>query len=333
MARVPRILQKTIVIPLLTFGAGFFLGWGVMQHIVPPTGTITDKGVRLQGKYDLVSPVLLCSTTEGKDLGPYRDLQNKLTSTVAASEKNGAVSNVSIYFRDFKGAWLDINDAEQYSPASLLKVPLMIAYFKEAEDNPSLLSQKFTYSGTVDDNKAESLKSPSDLLPGSYTVEQLIHAMIAYSDNNATSILFKNVDQNFLTEVYTDLGLNLKPNDPAAAENITAKQYAYFFRILYNATYLTPEDSEKALEILTAVDFPQGLSSAVPAGIKVANKFGERTFYTPQGTLLSRELHDCGIIYGPDKPYLLCIMTRGGDFDQLASVIQKIGKIVYDEVK
>jgi len=107
--------------------------------------------------------------------------------------------------------------------------------------------------------------------------------------------------------------------------------YAAFFEILYNATYLNKEMSEKALAILTKSTFNYGLVGGVPIGVEVAHKFGERIFEE------YKQLHDCGIIYKENNPYLLCIMTRGdmmeGDnFNDLAMVIKKISEQVYNTI-
>lgn len=45
---------------------------------------------------------------------------------------------------------------------------------------------------------------------------------------------------------------------------------------------------------------------------------------------ITKELHDCGIIYYPERPYLLCVMTEGNDLNELAGVIQNISKTVYE---
>lgn len=320
-----------VLIPLVSFGLGVLAMWAIFQ-VKPLNNTITEGSVRLSGQYKLISPLLLCSSTESKDLGQYQDLQTKLTNLVNTEIKSGNATSVSIYFRDFGGKWVGINDDEQYAPASLLKVPIMIAYYKEAESNPSILSKQLTYTGGTNQNDAETFSSSKDLTPGTYTVDELIKAMIVSSDNNAADILYSNMDKSWLAEVYTDLGLTLTPGGSSNTEDITAKQYSYFFRILYNATYLTPAYSEKSLELLEGADFPQGLESTVPSTDPVANKFGERSVYTPTGTLVERELHDCGIIYTPSKPYLLCVMTRGQDFTALTNIIDSIGKITYSEV-
>jgi beta-lactamase class A len=105
------------------------------------------------------------------------------------------------------------------------------------------------------------------------------------------------------------------------------KEYVSLFRVLFNVSYLNKEASEKALELLTRVEFKDGLPAGLPANIVVAHKFGERIVNG-----LS-QLHDCGIVYYPSHPYLICIMTRGADFTQLSKHIQEISKITYDEMK
>lgn len=65
----------------------------------------------------------------------------------------------------------------------------------------------------------------------------------------------------------------------------------------------------------------------MPASVKVAHKFGERLLEDS-----TRQLHDCGIVYYPENPYLICIMTHGNVYENLEKTIQDISKMVYKEV-
>ena len=99
----------------------------------------------------------------------------------------------------------------------------------------------------------------------------------------------------------------------------------------YNATYLSQEYSEKALKLLTEPDIP-GIRAGVPTTITVAQKFGERSVYDTNNNLTDRELHDCGIVYKPGSPYLLCVMSRGKDFDTMAKNISDLSALVYQNI-
>lgn len=78
---------------------------------------------------------------------------------------------------------------------------------------------------------------------------------------------------------------------------------------------------------MSQTEFKEGLNRGLPAEITVAHKFGERDLGQ------QKELHDCGIVYYPNQPYLLCVMTKGADFDDLSETIGEISKLVYNFIK
>ena len=102
------------------------------------------------------------------------------------------VQTISIYYRDLKtGIWTGIGENTEYDPGSLLKVPIMIAWFRKAQDNPSVLSQELLFTGPTSSNGKEfSLLTKGQ----SYTVNYLINSMITKSDNDAKDVLLANID-------------------------------------------------------------------------------------------------------------------------------------------
>lgn len=47
----------------------------------------------------------------------------------------------------------------------------------------------------------------------------------------------------------------------------------------------------------------------------------------------AKQFHDCGIVYHPANPYLLCVMGRGEDFWELTKSVADVSRIVYEEVE
>jgi beta-lactamase class A len=122
------------------------------------------------------------------------------------------------------------------------------------------------------------------------------------------------------------------------SDTLSPKTFMRFFRILYNASYLWRGNSQRALEMLSNTEFKDGLAAGVPSGTTVAHKFGERTVnilnaQTQKSTVQKSELHDCGIVYYPESPYGICVMTEGSDFSHMKSAIADISRITYDAVK
>jgi len=203
----------------------------------------------------------------------------------------------------------------------------MMAYLKHAERNKEILAEKIKTPALInyeEQNFQSNIKLESEK---EYTTIDLIERMIKYSDNNAYDLLLNHFPDDELMRIYNDLGVNIsRANSDPAGNILTIRDYASFFRILYNATYLNPEMSEKALRILSGIDFKYGIKRGIPSDVITSHKFGER-YYLETG---EKQLHDCGIVYKIQGPYLLCIMTRGKDFNNLSKIIGEISKITYD---
>lgn len=290
-----------------------------------------QKIVQENSGFHLIKPLLAFEVGEKKDFSEYKPLEKKIIDIEDQAKASGDASIVSFYFRDLAtGRWTGENENEMFSPGSLLKVPLMIAFFQSAEIDPQVLSKKLSYSGFQDANASEAIKPSQAIKPGqSYTVSELIKYMIVYSDNNATVLLFNSIDHNSLNDVLSDLGINYPENDPTTADFISAKQYSLFFRVLYNASYLNSFYSETALQLLSQVDYKDGIAAGLPEKTVVAHKFGERDVYDPVTNKTQNELHDCGIVYSTGNPYFICVMTKGDNLQKQQGVIKEISAVVY----
>jgi beta-lactamase class A len=151
--------------------------------------------------------------------------------------------------------------------------------------------------------------------------------MVVYSDNEAAYLLQQAADPADLRAVYADLGIT-PPNFQNPNDTMSPETYARFFRFLYNGTYLDRASSERALEMMSESTFASGLVAGTPQGITISHKFGERLF-AERDDVPTAELHDCGIVYHPTHPYLLCVMTQGWERADLATTIQRIAGATY----
>jgi len=208
----------------------------------------------------------------------------------------------------------------------------MMAYFKAAENEAGLLERKLFFEKLFIDpqNRIQAISAEEEIQVGkSYSVLELIERSIIYSDNQATQLLLSHLDLDYMKQVFArlDIESDIFSVSYSAADTISIKEYTSFFRILYNASFLTYDYSELALSILSRTNFPDGLRAGTPSEVKVAHKFGEAG---KAGEF--RQLHDCGIIYYPERPYLLCVMTRGENIGDMASAIKDIANFVYTKV-
>lgn len=286
--------------------------------------TVRQKGFRF------TSPLLDVELPEGVSIrNEPLPFKYKIKSLVELLLQNGRVRNISVYYRDLNdGPWFGINEKQEYNPASMMKVPVMIAWLKKAEKDPKVLQRVFTYDGSRDMSAIQLFRPSRTLSPGvGYAVEELLRYMLNYSDNNAATILYENLSASEINDVLDNMDVANNPHDDS--NYISAHGYSGFFRILYNAAYLNREMSEKALQLLTQQDFPQGIAAGLPPGIPVAAKFGD---FVNGSHGEEKQLHEFGIVYHPSGSYILGIMTQGSDFDIQAEIIRNISAMVYAEI-
>lgn len=278
--------------------------------------------------FKLTNPILDCeAVSEDGNSVVFSSGVNKKLEEV---KNKYSVNHISLYFRDLNnGPWVGINEKSVFSPASLLKVPILIALLHKAEDNPSFLQEKIKIPPLdIIEGVRQNIKVEDGLIAGEeYTLSDVAEKMIQKSDNIAVVSILSKLNSLEVGSVFNSIGIPYK--DLETEVPVRVKDYAGFFRVLFNASYLDREMSEKALEILTGSDYNNGIVAGVPEGTVVAHKYGERIFENQEN---DKQLHDCGIIYYPNKPYVLCIMTRGSDFISQESSIRELSRYVYDEV-
>lgn len=320
--------KNGIIFFLIALVIGFAIGYFTTYTIKSKPKVQNFKESRAGG-FQFINPLLECDNYHPSDNSNLATLKKDLNEYVKEATANGKINHISVYYRDLNnGPWIGIAQDENYTPASLLKVPLMIGILKKAQTDKNLLKTKLTYSVHSDSNFVQNLDFKSKLKIGqSYSIQQLLESMIIESDNDAKEMLGQFIGFESISKTMEEMGVNLTNKD-FANDFLSVKEYSSFFRILYNASYLDREMSEKALELLSRVKYKDGIPARLPKNMVISHKFGERGYTDSQ----LRQLHDCGIVYLPGKPYLICIMTKGEGFDNLIKVIADISEIVYENV-
>ena len=256
----------------------------------------------------------------------FSSLKGELTSYIDNAVRGGILNCSSVYLKNLTtNEWMVINPDLGFRPGSLIKVAVLISYLRMAENNPGLLNTEITY---VKDNTVypiEEYQSDNIMIGNKYKIKDLLHYMVANSDNHATVVLENFMDMAVFKKTFSDLGLKeLSFSD--TSYRVSAKSYSNFFSVIYNAGYFSNASSEYAASLLTECTFRDGLMKYLPSTIKVAHKFGE------WGNGINKELHETGIIYLNGNPYLLTVMTNGNKWDNLSDIIGTISKIVYDKM-
>lgn len=232
-------------------------------------------------------------------------------------------AEVGLYFEVLNtGANITINEDQRFFPASLIKMPTALAVMKKIEDGEWKLSNQLVlFEEDKNDGYGNLYKNS---VGTRFTIENLLKELLINSDDTAHRILIRNLESQNYESVLTGLGMSqLFDNN----YNVTPKEYSRIFRSLYSSSYLKREYSQMLLKWLTETPFNNFLGSEIPTEVKFSHKIGE---HDDEKTYL-----DSGIVYIPNRPYILTVMVKvkNGDQSKSEEIMRNISKQVYEYIK
>lgn len=166
--------------------------------------------------------------------------------------------------------------------------------------------------------------------------QKYIEDMITISDNTSYNVLMKLAGQgnglqglNQANHLAYQLGMEntglhhaLQPGNElfsdGGANTSRAGDIGIFFDELYKGNIVSKKSSLDMIQLLERCEDDEALAQGFPKSIPFAHKTGcADTIY-----------HDGGIIYAPDRPYILVVFTK--DSLPCAPLFEEISKTVYD---
>ncbi len=237
------------------------------------------------------------------------------------------------------GQTLSIRGEEKFPSASLIKVSVLVALLDEVRrgtirlDDPIAMIARDRVGGS---GVLQHLHSGLGL-----TVEDAARLMIIISDNTATNLLLDKVPMRMVWAKMDSLGLPatrihsktfLRATSVAMDSSVrygvgvtTPDETVRLFTLLHGGRAVSPAMDSLALQILRGNEDYNKLVRWLPDGAVAAHKSGD----------VDQSRNDCGILYGPDAPVALCVMTRENRDTSYATdnpanlLIARIGAEVY----
>jgi beta-lactamase class A len=234
-----------------------------------------------------------------------------------------------IYFEYLNNtATFGLNATSLFTAASTIKVPLAMAIYKMVEEGKLKLTDTYSLQQTdLDSNFGTLYQSGAG---STFTVQQLLTVMLEQSDNTAMNALVSvlqgiGINDPF-QDVYSAMGWDYPPNFGTKPTyiNIDAKTLSNMFTSLYEATYDNAADSQAILYDLTQSPFNNQIVAGVPAGITVAHKIGVAAE--------TQTYSDCGIVYAPERSYLICAAMAGASQSSTDQFISQVSNLVYQYI-
>lgn len=236
---------------------------------------------------------------------------------------------VGVYFEYLpSGTSIGVNDREEVKLASLSKVPLVMSILKKIERGHLSLNDMLVIERKDLDQEFGTLWQRGE--GTRLSVEELIRLALTESDNTAYYVLADQLTSREIAEVYEglDIPVGQEKYEEKLFPLVSPKNYSSIFRSLYLSSFLSEKNSNYILNILTHTIFKDKIPAGVPENIPIAHKIGVFTQSENSKDLLI----DCGIVYVPNRPYILCAFVKDTD-EQAQKHISYISEMIYEYIK
>lgn len=200
----------------------------------------------------ITSPVVISTLPEEFDPTPVLNEIESLTQDLSGTY------GVYVYRLDEEVEY-GLHQDEVFPAASLIKLPVMLTVYQEAE------------KGNLDLAK----------------YKDKLQAMGKRSDNAAFNQMVKVLGEEKIQKTIDDLGMkktSFEKNDT------TPKDIGLFFQQLYQGEIIGDRHGEEILEFLTETEFENRIPAGIPEGVRVAHKIGtEIGSFSDAGIIFSQK--------------------------------------------
>ncbi len=252
-------------------------------------------------------------------------LEYKLKEYIAAQKGSVAVVIKGL----ISGEEIHINENLPFPAASTIKLAIMAALLEGAAAGALQLENMMELTETMKtggDGILQSMESGRR-----FTLDELLEWMIVVSDNTAANIFIDLLGMESINHTIKNMGLRdtslqRKMMDfDAAAEGreniITAKDLAQLLEWIYKGQLISKQYSHKMLEILKRQQVKGRLDLYLPGEVLIAHKAGD----------LDQVEHDAGIVYLENNEYILCVLTKNVESNEMGrEIIGRISRLVYE---
>ena len=257
----------------------------------------------------ITSPLVITGGKEVKKFDPTSVLEEIKNLT------NQLLGTYGVYVYRFEdGKEYGFQQNEIFPAASLMKLPVILTLYQEAEAGKINLEEEYKLLEKDKRGGAGILQSrPAGEV---YTYRKLAELMGQYSDNTANNVLVKILGPEKIQQTIDSLGMK-KTN--FAEYETTPQDIGLFFRKLYEGGVVTSQHKEEILKFLTKTGFEDRIPAGIPKEVRVAHKIG-----TEIGVF-----SDAGIVFS-QKPFVLVIMSREAKESEAKEALPKIAKAVWE---
>jgi beta-lactamase class A len=223
------------------------------------------------------------------------------------------------------GDFASVNGSKVFPTASIIKLPVLIAFLQDVEADKIRLSETLTMTSDVVVGGSGYMQDAP--IGSKYSATEVITNMITTSDNTATNMIIKRMGGiDVVNRRFQAWGLNKTRirnwlPDLSGTNTTTPEELIKVMGMLEQGELLSTQKAT-AINIMQRVKNNKLLPQGLGTGARIAHKTGDIGFL----------LGDSGIVYMPNgKRYLIAVLVTSRIYDDYDAVyyIRDVSRIVY----
>jgi len=272
------------------------------EKVISPTSKYLHNNIFLGKKSLIGASVSNPAMAEMKMTSPMLKLQADLIGLA----REYSTVHPSIFVWDYEtGKYASVNSDEIFPAASIIKIPVLLEFFRSVEAGQVSIEDKMTLT---DYYRAEGSGDIQFQREGNkYSMDFLAKKMIQISDNSSTNMLMSSIGgMNDVNRAIKSWGLkrtqinNWLP-DMGGTNVTTTEDLARMLYNIENAGFLSQASKEKIFEYMGGVKNNRLIHSGLSPKASFYHKTGD----------IGYMLGDAGIVITPDNhKYIVAIMAR-----------------------
>jgi beta-lactamase class A len=258
------------------------------------------------------------NTTLNNAVKKYSSLEDAVTTALFESK-----GDYAIVIKNLKtGESYTRQPDKQYEPGSLYKLWVMATVFDQVKqgnlEEDEELSRSIAFLNSSFGISPDNAEQTSGTI--TQTVSQALNQMITISHNYAAMLLTEKIKLSTVKTYLETNGFNNSKVGTKGEEPLTtASDIARFLEKVYKKELVSPEYSDKMVELMKKQEKNNKLPLYLPSGVVMAHKTGE----------LGMVSHDAGIVYTEKGDYIIVAFSETESPKGAEDRIGKVSEAVY----
>ncbi len=326
-----RQLRSRLIAPclyalrLLILGVGLGVIAGTVLSVWDPTGRYMT-GMGPTGEQALptetaTQPEASPTITPALDLGQEMTTLKQQVQALASTQPD---LTPGVFMVDLDtNAYVDLNGSMVFPAASMIKVPILVAFFQDVDAGKIRLDEELALTEDVIAEGSGDLQYQP--IGSKYSALETATLMITISDNTATNMLIKrlggreSLNQRFQSWGLAHTVINSPLADLTGTNTTTPKDLVSLMALVNRGDLVSLRSRDRLLDIMRRTETDTLLPQGLGPNATIAHKTGD----------IASTVGDVGLIDLPDgKRYLATVIVKRPDNDDRAQeLIRQISKV------